>query len=735
VALIALSTALAAHGADVATDTTGAASRVSELVVTANKRSERLQDVAMSVSAIKGQDLARNQTLDLQDLANQVPGLSLQQSGGNFTKIILRGQNAGGDGASVATVMDDVPLSFSGANNDGALLSTDFETYDLERVEVLRGPQGTLYGATAEGGLIKYVTNKPNPNVFRAGLEAGVYGLAHGDVGGAGKGYVNIPLLNGTAAIRASGFYESLPGWVDNKLLGGSKVNDGYRDGGRVAFLWKPTTDLTLRATAVLQSHISNGSDLLDVGGSAAPGARFQPVDGYNSNRHEEDSTRSKIALYALNIDYDFHSLRFQSITSYGIVHESYLVDETAYAGLYSSITGQSSFISDRDTHSLAKFNQEFRLSSEPGSTLFGHGFDWQAGGYYTHERVAFILNWDGLTFPGAVRLPEPLGTVYAFNVPSSYQDLAAYADATYHFTPKFDIEVGGRVAGNKQTSQVTEGGLLTGLPAVTTLSAIHTSETVLTYSVAPRYHLTSDVLLYGRVASGYRPGGPQLPLPGQPASVPSSFHSDSTVNYELGLKGQFLDRRVTVDLAAFYIDWSNVQIEQLVVANGHSYSITGNGGTAVSQGVEWDLNWIPVTGLTLGVIGAYTDAKLTQDAPGIGGLKGDRLAYVPDLSNTVNVDYEWRAFGDYRAYVGGGWTYTGSRYDDIPERDRLPSYSTVLLRAGLKTGRYSAEIYAKNIGDARGITNYVPTGSYSGGGSIAVIRPRTVGLRVAADF
>ncbi len=231
VALIALSTALAASGVARAADKETEANQVSELVVTANKRSERLQDVAMSVSALKGEDLARNQTLDLQDLANQVPGLSLQQSGGNFTKIILRGQNAGGDGASVATVMDDVPLSFSGANNDGALLSTDFETYDLERVEVLRGPQGTLYGATAEGGLIKYVTNKPNPNAFSAGLEAGVDDLAHGDVGGAGKGYLNIPLLNGTAAVRVSGFYESLPGWVDNKLLGASKVNDGYRDG------------------------------------------------------------------------------------------------------------------------------------------------------------------------------------------------------------------------------------------------------------------------------------------------------------------------------------------------------------------------------------------------------------------------------------------------------------------------------------------------------------------------
>ena len=735
VALIALSAALAAHGVAVAADKASEASQVSEVVVTANKRSERLQDVAMSVSALKGEDLARNQTLDLQDLANQTPGLALQQSGGNYTKIILRGQNAGGDGASVATVMDDVPLSFSGANNDGALLSTDFETYDLERVEVLRGPQGTLYGATAEGGLIKYVTNKPNPDAFRAGVEAGVYGLAHGDVGGAGKGYLNIPLLNGTAAVRVSGYYESLPGWVDNKLLGATKVNDGYRDGGRVGVLWRPTADLTLRATAVLQSHIANGSDLLDVGGAAAPSAKYQLVGGYNSNRYEEDSTRSKIALYALNIDYDFHSLRFQSITSYGIVHESFLVDETAYAGLYSSITGQSSFISDRDTHSLAKFNQELRVSSEPGSTLFGHAFDWQVGGFYTHERVAFVLNWDGLSFPGSVRLPEPLGTVYAFNVPSSYQDIAGYADATFHFTPKFDIEFGGRVAANKQTGQVTEGGLLTGLPSLTTLPAIHTSETVLTYSVAPRYHLTSDVLLYGRVASGYRPGGPEIPLPGQPASVPSSFHSDSTVNYELGLKGQFLDRSVTIDLAAFYIDWSNVQIEQLVLANGHSYSITGNGGTAVSQGVEWDLSWTPLSGLTLGVIGAYTDAKLTQDAPGVGGLKGDRLAYVPDLSNTVNINYEWRAFGDYRAYVGGGWTYTGSRVNDIPERDRLPSYSTFLLRTGLKTGRYSAEIYAKNIGDARGITSYVPTGSYSGGGSIAVIRPRTVGLRLAADF
>ena len=238
---------MTAHGAEVAAEKTGGASQVGELVVTANKRSERLQDVAMSVSALKGEDLARNQTLDLQDLANQVPGLSLQQSGGNFTKIILRGQNAGGDGASRGDRDGRRAASVSPApTTTGPCYRLTSRPMTSSASRCCAGPQGTLYGATAEGGLIKYVTNKPNPDAFHAGLEGGVSGLAHGDVGGAGKGFVNIPLLDGTAAVRLSGFYESLPGWVDNKLLGGSKVNDGYRDGGRFAVLWRPTADLTL---------------------------------------------------------------------------------------------------------------------------------------------------------------------------------------------------------------------------------------------------------------------------------------------------------------------------------------------------------------------------------------------------------------------------------------------------------------------------------------------------------
>lgn len=722
------------------------ATELDDVVVTANKREERLSDVAMSVSAITGEDLDRTQALKLQDIASKVPGLNLQQSGSGLTRIMLRGQNAGGAGATVATVLDDVPISFSGATSNGAILASDFDTYDLERIEVLRGPQGTLYGATAEGGLVKYVTRAPDLNRFDAGIEAGASTIAHGETAASGKGFVNIPLLDGTAAFRASGFYEELPGWIDNRFLGQTEVNGGKRYGGRASLLWTPNDALSVRGTAVLQDREQDGGDTVAVFGSSRPTDPLGLANGYNLDSYRNTDTRNKLAVYALNVDYDLGWGQLQSITSYGTVKTHYDADTPSLApfiSLYQGLLGQPVTPSNQVTlkfdNNLEKFNQEFRLSSSPDSQLFSRAFEWQLGLFYTKEDVIFDQYLVASTFPAGVLIPGLIGNVASYNVPSSYEDTAVYADATYHFTPKFDVEVGVRVSRNEQSSQTTSSGLLvsgTNTPSV--LPEISTSETVTTYSFAPRYHLTPDVMIYGRIASGYRPGGPTTPIVGAATPLPN-FESDSTVNYETGLKGSFLDRTVSIDIAAFYIDWTDIQILQRVnyVLNGQNLAtnITGNGGTAVSQGVELSAGWKPVAGLEIGFVGAYTDAYLDADAPGVGGVKGQRLAYVPKLSTALSANYEWSLGGDATAFVGGSWAHVGDRKTDLNGQIELPSYENYSAQIGVSAGRYSFQVYGKNLGDARAVTNYAPTGALGGYGTANLIDPRTVGFRLTAGF
>jgi len=708
-----------------------AVTTINEVVVTANKRAETLRNVAMSMSVVGGADLTKTQTLDLEDLEASVPGLSIEGGGpGGGERITLRGLNSGGDGANVTTVVDDVPLSYSLAETDGGNLASDFDTYDLSRIEVLRGPQGTLYGADAEGGLIKYVTNPPDPTAYHFGIEAGADDVDHGGAGGDVKGYANLPLLNGTAAVRVSGYYETLPAWISDPLTGQNKDNAGHRYGGRFSALWRPVSDLTIRGTVFLQQRNADGVDAVTVNGNSGAGNSFALVNGYNYDQYNSNPTRNRLAVFILDIDYNLRWATLQSITSYGIQHESYDQDQPGLAGVLGPLTT----VVQEQINALDKFNQEFRISSNPGNKLFDRGFDWQFGLFYTHESVTYDQDLDSVS-AGTVS-PGLLNAV----LPSTYQAFAGYGDLTYHFTPRFDVEVGGRLSGDISHSQAVVSGLFAGGgPFV--LPYIKTSDTSGTFSFAPRFHFTDDILGYIRIASGFRPGGPELPIPGQPPIVPVKYGPDSTINYEAGLKSEFFDRTVSVDISGFYIDWSNIQIISTVeTSNDVEFSYTGNAGSAVSEGAEFNLGWRPVKGLHLAFAGAYTDAHLTQNAPGIGGISGQSLAYVPKLSTTLSGEYEWPAYGETRLFVGASWSHVGRRYSDFDTdpangHQELPSYETLSAHFGVREGAYTFEIYGKNLTDSHGITYYYPSDSYANYGNAYLIRPLTIGFRVASDF
>lgn len=726
----AIMTALAPQAAlaqaDADTRAESAYENRTDIIVTANKRQERLLDVAGSISVVGGEDIDQRQALDLQDLSRSVAGLNLQQGATpGVNRIILRGLNAGGDGATVASVVDDAPLSFSGANTNGAFVASDFQTFDLERIEVLRGPQGTLYGATSEGGLIRYVTNPADPSGFAAGGEIGGASVEQGGADGFARAYMNLP-LGENAAIRFTGFYDGIPGWGENPQLGEDEINSGRRYGGRASLFLQPTDTLTITALALYQNGKFFGNGAVEANGLTNPANLFGLVNGYTYRSNTRNLATNKYQLYSLNMSLDVGFGTLQSITSYGEVDVVSLNDVQPFA----NALAPNSSVRSNNTVGLGKFTQELRLASDVGGETSGTRLDWQLGLFYTKEEVDFLQEFNVLAQPSLT----PLATFVSNSLPSQFEDVAGYANATLHFGERFDIEFGLRVARNNQESKLTQSGLAVG--GATIVNPVRNSaETATTFQIAPRFRINDDAMIYARVARGYRPGGPQIPVPGAPTTLPNSFGSDSTLNYEIGFKGALFDKMLTVDVAAFYIDWSDVQVLTGVIVGGNQFTITGNVGEAVSKGFEWGFELRPTDGLTLSAIGAYTDATFTRAEPVIGALDGDNLPYVADLTSTIGFNYERALSDNWDGFVAGSWTYTGERVSDFPFKIELPSFSTFDAQIGVRSGKYAVELFGKNLSDVRGITNFVPLGATGGVGTMGIIRPRTIGIRLTADF
>jgi outer membrane receptor protein involved in Fe transport len=245
--------------------------------------------------------------------------------------------------------------------------------------------------------------------------------------------------------------------------------------------------------------------------------------------------------------------------------------------------------------------------------------------------------------------------------------------------------------------------------------------------------------MVYARLATGYRPGGPNVLPPNAGPEVPHEYNSDRTTNVELGLRSTLDEGHLSVDLAAFHVDWKDIQLIETV----DSFNINANGGTARSQGLEWTFAYIPVKGLTFQWTGAYTDAKLTSAAPALNANSGDPLPYTPKWSNSLDAEYKWAAFGDYNGFAGATWAYVGSRSSDFSTSPAtattpsgqavLPSYSTYAARLGLENDHYAFMLYGKNLTDSRGFTNYASSGSpYS---AVTVTQPLTVGFTASVRF
>jgi outer membrane receptor protein involved in Fe transport len=686
-----------------------------EIIVTAQKREQALLDVPQSISVVTAETLENLHATRFSDYLTRLPSANIVETQAGNSRIVLRGVNTGGVGATVATYVDETPFGSATALANGAILTPDIDPFDLARVEVLRGPQGTLYGANSLGGLVKFVTVEPGTSSFGGAAEFGVEGVSHGDTAWWGRAAVNVPLSD-NAAFRASGFYRQDPGYIDDPSLG-NDINDGKTYGGRFSFLVRPTDRLTVRASVHLENIRSNGTNEVDL-----DPVTMKPAYGrLTQSRVLQQPNNIDYRIYNGTVDYDFGSVGLVSSTSYGTLDQTAVVDASSvYGPLLSFFFGVPLGAAVDQGMTQRRFTQEVRLASTGKRTI-----EWTVGGFYTREKNELTQNLygvDALTgdlFPG-------LDGLVIVALPSRYKEYAGFANATWHISPQFDLTAGGRYSHNSQSVVQNTDGLLAG--GASSFDG-KSSDNVFTYSVAPTFKPNENTRIYARVAKGYRPGGPNAVSPLAPEGVPRQFGPDTTTNYEVGVKTETNDRLLTFEASAFLIDWKDIQL----LAQVEGFGVNTNGGSARSKGVEVTLGVNPNRNLNLFANGSYVDAHLTKDAPDIvGGVKGDPLPYNPKWQWTLGGEYEHPLSNALTARGGISWHYTGRRFSDFEAANgqrKLDSFGQVDAHAGLEFGRYRLDAFVRNLTDARGIVNLGFFGDLNGNLAASVIRPRTVGV------
>ena len=671
VAGMVLGSALAGFAAQAAESAD--APSLQEIVVTAQKRTESLQDVPFSVSATSEQQIRNSGAGGIVDFARNVAGLTIADLGPGQSQVAIRGISSGqvirdqpGVKEQVGVYLDESPISV-------ALFTPDLELFDLDRIEVLRGPQGTLFGAGSEAGTIRYITTQPKLGVFGGLADTSVESPKNGTAGASLRGAVNLP-IGDTAAVRIVAYEHHLPGFIDAIQPDGSVqkgANDGDRAGFRISMLWRPTENLKITPRVVYQNLTTNGfprEDVYNILGN--PYMTTQPavtIFERQQYRQQHEGMDDEFGLTDLKVEYDFGPATLTSVSSYTHRRIKVTRDATQLTGsvTYDVFGGVpqvriSSPLLDR-TH-LNVTSQELRLSSNGKPTV-----DWLVGGFFMHigRRYGQALptpGYDALNASAGFPLgPNPVGlidTPFFSDITYGLQQYAGFGEATWHITDQWGLTGGARYYHFKEDRVLNFNGVFAAdTPPGGVPGSVNSS------GVSPRgilsYKFTEDAQLNAQVSKGFRLGGINDPI-NLPLCSPQdkiefggqgNWKDETTKNYEIDGKFRFLNRTVTLNVSAFYTDIHNLQAT--VTAGTCSSRIIFNVPKAQSHGVEAELFAHPNTTWDFGLSATWVDATLqssvvsTSTAGGVttsnvvGGLAdGNRLPTAPQIQAVGSVGY-----------------------------------------------------------------------------------------------
>ncbi len=712
----------------------GTSPQLEEVVVTAQKREEKLKNVPVPVSVISAASLVQNNQVLLQDYVTAVPALVLTPVLGPEQSLAIRGITTGGQAIpTVAVLVDDIPFGDS-----TRIYTPNFDPGDISQIEVLRGPQGTLYGANAMGGLVKYNTIQPSNSGLFGSVSAGLSGVESGSKPGYNlRGSINAPLSD-SVAVRASAFDRTDPGYIDNILTNKSDVNKVQVSGGRAALRWLASDAFSLTLSALYQHSRQDGSfdvdrNLGDLQQQEIPGAGVvtSSLQAYSATIKAKAGIFDIVSLTAYNDNdtksqNDLTTRPFRGGTLGGAMQHFYGV-----GGAFITFPAKSK-----------KFTQEVRASFPIVRSL-----EATVGAYYTHEKIddrsyfQAVNIQTGAIAQDQVRYHDPLST---------YTEYAAFGNLDYQITNQFDVQLGIRTShiNNVFEPYLQWPGFSSPLPpsstpcdSTCTVPGVTAKASPVNYLVTPRYKISDDAMVYLRFATGYRPGGVNV---GVPPGIPTQYNPDQTKNYELGVKADFLDHKVSLDASLYHIIWSNIQVQLQVLdltSPNYGQLYQGNGGSAKSDGFEVSATVKPVTGMILSGWFAYNIAELTQDFnAGTHGLSGDRLPYATKISGHLSAEQRFPIRAHVTGIVGADASYVGDRLGifqspnpdgTIPARPDYPSYTTFDLHAGLDFVTWSANIYANNVFDKRGLLGDSPFQP----NALFYIKPRNYGINVSKSF
>ena len=728
----------------------GDEAKMESVLVTAQKKGEeRLQDVPVPVAVVDAEKLIDYEETRVQDFYSTVPGFTFGSTGSQGENLLsIRGISTGtGTNPTVGVLVDDVPYG-SVTNYGSGNLIPDIDPNDLARVEVLRGPQGTLYGSSSMGGLLKFVTKDPSFDRFSGNVSAGVSDVHNGaEAGYNARASTNIPLSD-TFAMRASAFTRVDPGYIDNPFLHEDGINRDHAYGGRLAALWKPSDSFSLKLSSLYQDIRANGSSDMNRGpGYPSSQATLQPgnptgplgdlqqdyypgIDGFRGLGGYERTVQAHSAV----INAKLGAVDLTSITGFSVNRYNDTWDFTPeFGAVTASIPAFDGAAGTPVTDSVStrKTTQEIRLNSSVGP------LDWLLGGFFEHETTSFIEDIYAENVAGDV-----VGTWANWYSSGTNQEEAAFANLSYHFTDRFDVQVGGRESHIVVTAAPnTQSGLFNtffGGPPVTHSPENSSNANVFTYMFTPSFKLTDDVMAYARVASGYRPGVSNGQVP-YSSGVPTESSPDKTENYELGLKSDLLDHKLFIDGSVYYINWKDLQANVTDLKTGFPY--TSNAGAAKSEGVELTVSTRPLTDLMISAWVSYDDAELTRSFPSGSaayGVAGTRLAFSSRWSGYASFEQDFPLFGSLTGFMGGQVSLIGDRLGNFAAsatayRQDYPGYAQVDLRGGTKFNLWTFNLYVNNVGDKRGVIGggagtYPPIG-------FQYVTPRTVGLNASKAF
>lgn len=692
---------------------------IEEVRVTANKREQNLQDVAASLSALTGDDLNRIGAVGAQDYLAQIPGVNYNAIGRGRSPIIIRGVATGSttfsdQQSTTAIYIDDLPS----LNRWGAWTNTDPNTFDVERVEVLRGPQGTLFGSGALGGALRVINKKPTALEFQSSIDIGQSFTQGGDDSSSLNAMLNIPLIQDELSLRVVGFKRNDGGYIDNILRNEKNVNSGETEGGRLLLAYTPSDSLKLGLT------VTHQSDIVDDGSATFRDA----ADGgpYEFNGVIKASSDASMSIYNIGAEYEFNNMQLVSSTTYS-------EREVKISRDYGQVTDaffETGLAPDETFHQVTDdvrtFAQEIRLS-----TLGEDNLQWTAGVFYLDQDIDDTETWT------SVHLADPIVTgIYLPHI----TEMAVFGEATYAVNNQLSVTVGGRWFDNTFEFEVPvfEGLALEGSFPTPLLEEKSNS---FTPKISVSYFASDDVHFYATASEGFRVG--QVNFGATPDNgVPISFGPDSLWNYELGMKSIWNDGRLKLNVAAFYIDWTDIQLGRTTIAdNDLAVSYTDNAGDAVSKGIEVEAIYIPFDQLELGTSFTYNKATLESVLDGVDLTPGSILPGSPEFSMSNYVQYIVEELPNNLAgYFRLSHRHVGEVVSDIINEDHLFSdtYNTFDLRAGLIYENYEVALYVDNLTNNDAITSRYNIGvdldSWSTFRAYR-LKPRTMGLTFRVDF